>query len=116
MERERLRQRMLHGLEALSRHLVNAGRYADAVEAAMLAISAEPLRESAQRALIEAHIAEGNLIEARRGYQAYHKLVRRELGVDPSGDLSILLQIPAVRRSILTSRNAPTTRQTTLTG
>jgi two-component SAPR family response regulator len=63
MERERIRQRLLHALEAVSRRLARAGDYAGAVEAAMLAISAEPLRESAQRALIEAHVAEGNLAE-----------------------------------------------------
>jgi DNA-binding SARP family transcriptional activator len=94
LERELLRQRMLHGLDALSRRLLSAGRYADAIEAAMLAISAEPLRESAQRALIEAHMAQGNVVEARRGYYAYHRLTRLELGVNPSSDLLSLLQVP----------------------
>jgi DNA-binding SARP family transcriptional activator len=87
MERERLRQKMLHALEEMSRRLAGAGRFADAVEAAILAISAEPLRESAQRVLIEAHVAEGNLSEAHRIWQDYRNLVHRELGVDPSGDL-----------------------------
>jgi len=85
VERERLRQRMLHGLEELSRRLASAGRFADAVEAAIVAIGAEPLRESAQRVLIEAHVAEGNLSEARRSWQEYRDLVHRELGLDPSG-------------------------------
>ena len=84
MERERIRQRVLHALEALSERLAAAGRFADAIEAAMLATSAEPLRESAQRALIKAHIAEGNLTEARRSYRAYRDLMQRELGVVPS--------------------------------
>jgi len=34
IERERVRQRLLHGLEALSRHLIVEGRCAEAVEAA----------------------------------------------------------------------------------
>lgn len=93
MERERLRQRVLHALEALSRKLAGVRRFADAVEAAMLAVSAEPLRESAQKALIEAHVAEGNLCEARRSCQAYRDLVRRELGVDPSRDLLTILRV-----------------------
>jgi DNA-binding SARP family transcriptional activator len=84
VERERLRQRMLHALEELSRRLASAGRFADAVEAAIVAIGAEPLRESAQRVLIEAHVAEGNLSEARRIWREYRDLVHRELGVDPS--------------------------------
>lgn len=91
MERERLRQKMLHALEEMSRRLAGAGRFADAVEAAILAISAEPLRESAQRVLIEAHVAEGNMSEARRIWQDYRNLVHRELGVDPSGDLQAVM-------------------------
>ncbi len=104
MERERLRQRILHALEALSRMLARVGRFADAVEAAMLAISAEPLRESAQKALIEAHVAEGNLSEARRSCQAYRDLVRRELGVDPSRDLLTVLRVPEAGRPVTAAR------------
>ena len=77
-ERERIRQRLLHALEALSRRLVAFGRPADAVDAAMWAVSADPVRESANRILIEAHLAEGNLIEASRTYQRYRDIVRRE--------------------------------------
>ncbi len=96
IERERVRQRIMHALEALSETLTAAGRFADAIEAAMLATSVEPLRESAQRVLIKAHAAEGNLTEARRSYRAYHELVRRELGVAPSADFSAGLGIPDV--------------------
>jgi DNA-binding SARP family transcriptional activator len=88
MERERIRQRLLHALEALSVRLTFLGRFGDAVNAALLAVGAEPLRESAQRALIEAHVAEGNLAEARRSYLLYRDLIRRELSVEPSTDLS----------------------------
>lgn len=97
IERERIRQRLLHALEAVSRKLVRVGDYPRAVEAAMLAISVEPLRESAHRALIEAHVAEGNLAEARRGYVLYRNLLRRELGVDPSSDLLTVLHDREVR-------------------
>src|SRR5206468_12712768 len=93
MERERIRQRVLHALEALSRRLAGTARCAEAVEAAMMAVSAEPLRESAQRALIEAHVAEGNWVEGRRAYDAYRDPVRRELGAEPPMDL--LATIPS---------------------
>ncbi|WP_106975000.1 BTAD domain-containing putative transcriptional regulator [Streptomyces katrae] len=53
-------------MEALSREPARVGRHAGAVESALVAVSAEPLRESAQRALIEAHLAQGNLIGAMR--------------------------------------------------
>jgi hypothetical protein len=57
----------------------------------MMAIGVEPLRESAQRALVQAHLAESNFIEARRDFLAYRNLVRRELGVEPSRELSALV-------------------------
>jgi DNA-binding SARP family transcriptional activator len=92
-ERERIRQRLLHALEMLSRRLAMIGRWAEAVEAAISAVSADPLRESANRVLIEAHIAEGNLIEGRRAYQRYRDTVRRELGVEPGRELASLVQL-----------------------
>ncbi len=91
LERERLRQRVLHGLEALSRHLVTAGRFAEAVEAAMVAVAVEPLRESAQRALVTAHLAEGNRVEGRRCFEVYRQVLRRELGAEPAPDLTALV-------------------------
>lgn len=92
MERERIRQRMLHALEMLSRRLASVGRYADAIEAALTAVSADPLRESAQRVLIEAHAAEDNWGEARRSFESYRELIRNELGVDPSRDLTAFVE------------------------
>jgi DNA-binding SARP family transcriptional activator len=96
VERERMRQRTLHALEALTRRLIRAGRCAEAVEAALLAVSAEPLRESAQRVLIDAHLAEGNWIEGWRAYEAYRALLSRELGAEPPPDLS--MRIRSARR------------------
>lgn len=98
VERERIRQRVLHALEALSRGLVRAGRCAEAVDAAVLAVGAEPLRESAQRTLIEAHFAEGNWVEGWRSFQAYRELVHRELGTEPSADLVALLRTTRYHR------------------
>ncbi len=91
LERERLRQRVLHALEALSRHLVAAGRIAEAVEAAMTAVGVEPLRESAQRAPVTAHLAEGNRVEARRCLTTYRGILRRELGAEPAAALTALV-------------------------
>lgn len=98
-ERERIRQRMLHGLEAVCRELIARGRAGDAVEAAMNAVRFEPLRESAQRMLIEAHLAEHNHGEARRAYLAYARLARTELGIQPSEQLTRLVgMLPAALR------------------
>jgi DNA-binding SARP family transcriptional activator len=93
-ERERLRQRLLHALESLSALLVTARRYAQAIEVALEAVSVEPLRESAHRTLLKAHLAEGNLVEARRVYTDYRFLVRTELGIEPHPTLAALVAVP----------------------
>lgn len=91
-ERERVRQRMLHALEVLSLRLRTAGRYGEAIEAAMDAIAIEPLRESAWRVLTEAHLSEGNVVEAQRAFTNYRDLARQELGVDPSAAFQLRLR------------------------
>lgn len=90
-ERERLRQLSLHALEALSRHLSAQGRHTAAVLAGIAAVEAEPLRETANRALVEAHLAEGNVAEAVRHYRRFEDLLRRELGVEPHPELAARL-------------------------
>ena len=93
-ERERLRHRLLHAMESLVRQLIAHGQFADAVDMAVTAVGAEPLRESAQRLLIEAHLAEGNFVEARRAYTAYCEMLEIELGVAPSDELTEIVQAP----------------------
>jgi DNA-binding SARP family transcriptional activator len=81
--RERLRQRVLHGVEALSRHLVRAGRITAGIEAAAAAVAVDPLRESAQRALAAAQIAAGDRGAAHRIFHEYRTLVQGALNVAP---------------------------------
>ena len=90
-EREELRQARLHALEVLARALSAAGRRSDAIQAALAAIRLEPLRETAHRTLIETHIAEGNWSEARRQFRRCQRLLREELGVEPSESTRRLL-------------------------
>ncbi|MFD6174314.1 BTAD domain-containing putative transcriptional regulator [Streptomyces coeruleorubidus] len=56
----------------------------------------ESLRESAHRAVMAAHLSEGNVIEAVRHYRAYRLLLRDELGVERSAQLARM--IPAAHR------------------
>jgi DNA-binding SARP family transcriptional activator len=100
IERERFRQLRLHALEALCDDFAAAGQYATATEAGIAAVSGEPLRESAHRALIRAHLAEGNLCEAIRQYATYRDLLRRELGLEPSEEMKRLVEpLAAARRA-----------------
>jgi DNA-binding SARP family transcriptional activator len=91
VECERFHQLRLHALEALCERLTSAERYGEAVDVGLAAVSGEPLRESAHRALIKAHIAEGNLAEAGRQYKLYRRIVRDELGLEPSASLRSLM-------------------------
>jgi DNA-binding SARP family transcriptional activator len=83
-ERERLRQLALRGLEALSRRHLAAGRVLDALEAAWRAISLEPLLEGAYGTLIDAHLAEGNVLAAVRCLRSFAAVLDREMGITPS--------------------------------
>lgn len=92
MERESYHQLRLRALEALCRRLSAMGRFGQAVQAGVAAVSGEPLRESARRALIEAHLAERNVAAALREYDAFRQLLHDELGLDPSEELQALVE------------------------
>jgi len=91
VERERLRQLQLHALETASGRLLEEGRHADALDTAMRVLHLEPTRESAHRSVIRVHLAEGNLGEAVRQFEACCAILERELGVGPSPLLQALL-------------------------
>src|SRR3954451_23130890 len=91
LARERLRQLKLHALEVLADKLADAGRYHEAVQAAYAAVDTEPLRESAHRAVVRVHLAEGNIAEALRAYAAFRDVLAHELGVAPSPQMDELI-------------------------
>jgi DNA-binding SARP family transcriptional activator len=91
IERERLRQLRLHALEALCRRLTAAGRLAEAIDVGLAAVAADPLRESAHRVLIQAHLTEGNRAEAVHQCEVYRELLWSGLGVSPSAQLDTLM-------------------------
>ncbi|MBG0850627.1 SARP family transcriptional regulator [Streptomyces spinoverrucosus] len=93
-ERERLRQLRLHALDELAESLARRGSPALALEAALASVRIEPLRESAHRAVVSAHLREGNVIEAIRHYRAFRRLLREELGVEPSRALAEMIPAP----------------------
>jgi DNA-binding SARP family transcriptional activator len=104
VERERFRQLRLHALEAQCAALVQAGAYGLAVEVGLACLAAEPLRESAHRALIKAHLAEGNAAEAVRQYQLCRTLFMRELGLAPSAEMQALVEPLPIGAVVSTSR------------
>jgi DNA-binding SARP family transcriptional activator len=90
--RERHRQVRLHALEALAEHLLAARNFAGAIEAAMAAVAAEPLRESAHLLVIRIHLVEGNRSEALRQFELCRRLLDDELGLQPSDALVKLVR------------------------
>jgi SARP family transcriptional regulator, regulator of embCAB operon len=94
LEAEDWRQLRLHALEVLAGLLSAAGRYGDAATAALAAVRADPLRESAHAALIRVHLAEHNQSEALREFRRYQELLRAELDMEPTTQLRELVQPP----------------------
>jgi DNA-binding SARP family transcriptional activator len=89
-ERERYRQLRLHTLDSACQRLIDCELYVEALQLALKALAAEPLRETAHRNLIRIHLAEGNLAEAVRQYQRYARMLRTELGARPSDAMHAL--------------------------
>jgi DNA-binding SARP family transcriptional activator len=90
-EREQLRQLRLHTLEWLCDRLSALGRHGQGIQAGLAAVAGDPLRESAWRALIRAHLAEGNRNEALRCQQAFRRRLADELGAAPTAEFDLLL-------------------------
>ena len=91
LERERHRQIALHVLDSLCKRWTAEGRFAEAIGAGLAAVASEPLRETSQRALISAFLAEGNRTEAVRQFDHYRQALESELGLAPSATVSEIL-------------------------
>ena len=90
VERERLRQLRLHALERLAEHAIGQARYGQAIDIALTAIQADPLRESAHRVLIRAYAAEGNGSLAIRQYSRYCRIASTAGSCASSSSLSLI--------------------------
>jgi DNA-binding SARP family transcriptional activator len=92
IERERFRVLRLQALEAIAAELVDSRRFGEAAETALAAVAGEPLRESAHRALIRVHVAQGNWSDALRQYALYRDLLHTQLGLEPSPEMESLVR------------------------
>lgn len=78
----------VQALEAVCRTMVKSGQYALATQAGSAAVAAEPLRESAAEALIDAHLAQRNRYNAVHCFELLAQRLDRELGVKPDPALA----------------------------
>jgi DNA-binding SARP family transcriptional activator len=92
LERQRWDHLRLHVLELLADRLGGVGRHVEALDAALAAVSIEPCRESAHRALISAYLAEGNSASAIAQYGRYRQTIMRELGLRPTPKMEALIR------------------------
>jgi DNA-binding SARP family transcriptional activator len=83
-ERERFHELRIHALERLCDLLSGRGDHAEAVQCGLLAVQSEPLRESAYRALMRAHIVEGNRACALQLFRTLEHKLDQELQVRPT--------------------------------
>ncbi|MGH4009589.1 MAG: AfsR/SARP family transcriptional regulator [Pseudonocardiaceae bacterium] len=83
--------------QSLATHLCRRDSYARAIDIALEAIQLEPLRASAHHTLITVHLHEENVIEAVRHFRSFSRLLRDELGVEPSPRIAALISngVPA---------------------
>jgi DNA-binding SARP family transcriptional activator len=88
IERERLRQLCLTATERMAQSLLDAGQPGLAIEAALAVVAVEPLRESAHRILIDAHVDAGNRSEAIRQFERCRDVLAVELGLHPGEALA----------------------------
>jgi DNA-binding SARP family transcriptional activator len=82
----------MHALEAVATRLADVGHYGAAVQAAHLALRADPLRETAHRTLVRLHLAEGNVADAVRAYRRFREMLHDELGVLPTARMTQLFE------------------------
>lgn len=91
-ERERIRQQTLRALETAATELSDLGLFPEAIDAGTIAARLAPLRESAHRAIIEVHLAEGNYAEAVRQYETFRATLLDAFGVEPSPVMTSLFE------------------------
>jgi DNA-binding SARP family transcriptional activator len=96
--REELRQLRLISLEAVAATYLGESRPASALAVALRVACDEPLRESAHRLVVQAHVDQGNWAAATRHYMRYRSLLWAELQLRPGAGLEALIK-PLLRNS-----------------
>jgi DNA-binding SARP family transcriptional activator len=91
IERERFAELRLRALETLCGAFTSVGLFAEAAQAGLAAVACEPLRETANRALVAAYLAEGNKAQALRHYRHFRAVLSDALQMEPSERMEMLV-------------------------
>lgn len=89
--RDSLQARRADQLEVLAAASRAVGNSGDALVYATLAVSAQPLRESAHRALLGAHLDLGHRTEVITLFDELARMLRHEIGIGPSAETAELV-------------------------
>lgn len=88
--RQELTELRIRGLDGAVRFCAWNGEHSAAVAHARTMLDLDPLRETSQRALMEAQLAAGDRASALRTYERCRRLLADELGTDPSPETQSL--------------------------
>jgi class 3 adenylate cyclase/DNA-binding SARP family transcriptional activator len=91
-ERQVREQAYLQALETLAANAIARGDPGAAERHLRLAVAVDPLRESAQRTLMQALAADGNYAAAMLTYRELRLLLHRELNAEPAPETKVLFQ------------------------
>ncbi|MQY05681.1 AfsR/SARP family transcriptional regulator [Actinomadura macrotermitis] len=87
----------LHAMERIAEHLHASGNVPGALELLEVATRVDELGETAHRLMAAAHLARGDQVSAWRVYLRYQRLLRDEIGLEPSADFQGLFKHLAER-------------------
>ncbi|MDQ0031208.1 AfsR/SARP family transcriptional regulator [Arthrobacter bambusae] len=91
VEQDRFQALRTAALDSIATYHLSQGNTEETKAATTLAIALEPFRESSYRLLIQAHLANGDLVSALRTYKSFSTNLRQEFGVGPSPSLAKLI-------------------------
>ncbi len=92
LERERLRQRGMDGLEKLIGLYLSRGMYAEGTRQARRLVVLDPLREEAHRQLMTLLALMGERAAALTQYEHCRRVLAEELGIEPASETTALCQ------------------------
>jgi len=105
--REEVRLLELYALEAAAQRLMLGGRVGEAANLARAAVGVDPIRESANRLLIEIYLRDGNRCDALRQFRRFETVLRDELDAEPGPGVTALLGSFMSMPAMNTRRAAP---------
>ena len=86
---------------ALAKLSLAERRFADASRFAAECLKLDPYREDMHRLTLKIHVAQGKPAAARKHYESMAKLLKEELGIEPSPETRRLAAEAGLDRSVL---------------